>query len=160
MISRIWRHAFVLLISAVTFTSCDKNVLMDEHIALPDNRWSSTNSLKLEAVIADTAESYDVYINVRNSAGYAFSNLFLFINTYTPDGKLARDTMELELADERGQWKGDGLGDIWDNRILFKKGQRFPVPGTYRFELEQAMRVEPLPGIMDAGLRIERSKKD
>ena len=63
------------------------------------------------------------------------------------------------LADERGQWLGDGMGDIWDNRILFKKDFKFPQTGKYRFELEQAMRINPLPGIMDVGMRIERADK-
>ncbi|MFM7726495.1 MAG: gliding motility lipoprotein GldH, partial [Flavobacteriales bacterium] len=101
--------------------------------------------------------TYNIDINLRNAGSYSFSNLFLFMNTYTPDGALARDTIELVLADDQGQWKGDGMGDIWDNRILFKKDQRFPMPGTYRFELEQAMRIDPLPGVMDAGIRIEKN---
>jgi gliding motility-associated lipoprotein GldH len=67
--------------------------------------------------------------------------------------------VELVLADERGQWMGDGMGDIWDNRIVFKKDFVFPQPGKYRFELEQAMRINPLPGIMDVGMRIERAAK-
>lgn len=112
----------------------------------------------MEATIEDTSASYDLYINVRNAGTYSFSNLFLFLNTYTPDGALARDTIELVLADEQGQWKGDGMGDIWDNRILFKRGQRFLLPGNYRFELEQGMRIDPLPGIMDAGVRIEKAE--
>ena len=156
---RIIRYAFLGAVCSVSLTACDPNVVIDEHIALPENRWEAKNKIRVEAVIDDSLQPYDVYINVRNSAGYAFSNLFLFINTYTPDGKLARDTVEVELADERGEWKGDGMGDIWDNRILFKKNQLFPVTGTYRFELEQAMRVDTLPGIMDAGMRIERSAK-
>ena len=57
-----------------------------------------------------------------------------------------------------GRWLGDGLGDIFDNRILFKEGVKFPQAGEYRFELFQAMRINPLPGIMDAGIRIEKDK--
>lgn len=140
-------------------SACDKNAVMDENISLPENRWDVNNVVKLETEITDTVTPHNLYINVRNAGGYAFSNLFLFMNTYTPDGKLARDTIELVLADERGQWMGDGMGDIWDNRILFKKDFVFPQSGKYRFELEQAMRINPLPGIMDVGMRIEKSSK-
>ena len=63
---------------------------------------------------------------------------------------------ELILADERGKWLGDGLGDIWDNRILFKQNFRFPQAGIYKFDLQQAMRIPILPQVMDAGVRIER----
>jgi gliding motility-associated lipoprotein GldH len=50
------------------------------------------------------------------------------------------------------------MGDIWDNRILFKRNFLFPESGTWHFELQQAMRVSPLPQIMDVGMRIEKSK--
>ena len=72
-------------------------------------------------------------------------------------GAYARDTIECILADNSGKWLGEGSGDIWDNQILFKKGVRFRKTGTYRFTLEQAMRVENLPLIMDVGMRIEKA---
>ena len=62
----------------------------------------------------------------------------------------------MTLADDKGQWLGDGMGDIWDNRALFRERMRFPQSGLYTFEIEQAMRQNPLPQIMDVGLRIER----
>ncbi|MBK8414603.1 MAG: gliding motility lipoprotein GldH [Bacteroidetes bacterium] len=67
--------------------------------------------------------------------------------------------MECILASPEGRWLGEGLGDIWDNRILFKENVQFTQPGEYRFELNQAMRINPLPGIMDAGIRIEKVDK-
>ncbi|MFM7218189.1 MAG: gliding motility lipoprotein GldH [Bacteroidota bacterium] len=158
MTSRLHRFFLIAcLAQLVLLTACDSTAVMDEHIALPDNRWPANHVVKMEAGIEDTSATYNIYINLRNAGSYSFSNLFLFMNTYTPDGALARDTIELVLADDQGQWKGDGMGDIWDNRILFKKDQRFPMPGTYRFELEQAMRIDPLPGVMDAGIRIEKN---
>jgi len=117
------------------------------------------NVLKFEVPITDTTSSYNMYFNIRNASGYSFSNLFLFFTVRAPNGKAERDTVELILADPSGKWKGDGLGDIWDNKILFKQKFRFPVSGTYFFEMEQAMRVNPLPYIMDAGIRIEYAEK-
>ncbi len=58
---------------------------------------------------------------------------------------------------KNGKWLGEGLGDIWDNRVLFKKNVSFPQKGEYRFEFTQAMRLNPLPGVMDVGIRIEKS---
>ena len=69
-----------------------------------------------------------------------------------------RDTVEITLAAPDGKWLGEGLGDIYDNRYLFRKAFKFPKTGEYRIELIQAMRVNPLPGIMDAGIRIEKNE--
>ncbi len=140
-------------------TACDKKVVFEENVKLPENRWEQNNAILLQADIQDTILPHNLYINVRNAGGYQFSNLFLFFTTQSPSGKRERDTVELTLADPSGKWLGDGSGDIYDNRILFKRNFRFPEKGVYQFHLEQAMRVDPLPQIMDAGIRIERASE-
>ena len=112
----------------------------------------------MEADISDTVSAHNIYINVRNAGGYQFSNLFIFFTTTTPSGKMEKDTVELTLADASGKWLGDGLGDIWDNRILFKNSFRFPEKGRYTFLLEQGMRFDVIPQLMDVGIRIEKVK--
>ena len=150
------RTLLLLTILSLSLSSCDRSVLFEENVRIPDNRWDAANVIKLEADIPDTAQLYNLYVNVRNAGGYPYSNIFLFLNTTLPDGKRSRDTLEVTLADDKGQWLGDGMGDIWDNRALFRERMRFPQSGLYTFEIEQAMRQNPLPQIMDVGLRIER----
>jgi gliding motility-associated lipoprotein GldH len=152
------RNKWQWIIAVFFFVSCNQNVVFEKNIKIPDYRWSSDNVVKLDADINDTIALHNIYINLRNASGYEFSNLFLFLTTKTPKGETARDTVELPLADATGKWLGNGLGDIYDNRILFKKNFRFPEAGTWHFELEQAMRVNPLPQVMDVGMRIEKSK--
>ena len=140
------------------FVSCDPSRVFEENKKLDDNNWEQNNTLTFLVNIDDTINKHNVYINVRNAGFYSFSNLFLFINTRFPGGQLERDTVECILASPDGRWLGDGLGDIWDHRILFKRDVQFPAKGEYRFELIQAMRINPLPGIMDAGIRIEKAE--
>ncbi len=146
----------LILLFTISFYSCDKNVVFEKNVKLPENRWYQDKEVKLEAEIDDTISAHSIFINVRNAGGYQFSNLFVFLTTHTPSGKAERDTVELTLADASGKWLGDGLGDIWDNRLPFKRNFRFPEKGVYTFTLEQAMRVDPLPQIMDVGIRIEK----
>lgn len=151
-------QSLLIFLSVVCLTACDSSVVFEKNIKLDDNRWYIDNVIKLETEIKDTVSPMNLYINVRNAGGYQFSNLFIFLTTTTPENTKSRDTLELVLADESGKWQGDGMGDIWDNRILFKKNFIFPLAGKYTFELEQAMRVDPLPQIMDAGIRIEKAE--
>jgi gliding motility-associated lipoprotein GldH len=88
---------------------------------------------------------------------YPFSNLYLFITTTAPSGDFVKDTVDVILADEKGKWKGRGLGDIWDLQQLYKQNVRFAQRGTYHFEYVQAMRMEKLPFILDVGLRVEKA---
>lgn len=146
----------LFLFAIVSLNACDRNVVFEKNVELPENRWEQKNAVKFTVEIQDTINPHNLYINLRNAAGYQFSNIFLFFTTSAPSGKMERDTIELTLADANGKWLGDGMGDIWDNRELFKKNFKFPQAGTYTFQLEQAMRIDPLPQIMDAGIRIER----
>ena len=145
------------LLMMVLLSSCDSNRIFEENVKIKDNSWSSADVIILRPDIPDTVSGYNVYINLRNASHYPFSNIFLFLNTVFPDGKIDRDTLEIMLAGPDGKWLGSGLGDIWDNRVLFKKNVSFPQKGEYRFELVHAMRLDPLPGIMDAGMRIEKA---
>jgi gliding motility-associated lipoprotein GldH len=116
--------------------------------------------IKFEVDIQDTISAHDFYVNVRQATGYPYSNLFIELSTQYPDKKVQKDTLECILANERGEWLGDGAGDLWDNKILFKKNLKFPYKGKYTFTFTQGMRLDPLPLILDVGMCIEKSKKE
>jgi gliding motility-associated lipoprotein GldH len=153
------KYYIFLLPLLFVFISCDNERFYEKNHSISNSNWNVKEELKFEVDIEDTSSLYDFYINLRNTGGYAYSNIFLFVNTEFPDGNLSRDTIECFLADVHGKWLGSGSGDIWDNRILFKRNVIFPQKGTYKFSYEHAMRTENLAEIMDAGLRIEKKKQ-
>ncbi len=140
-------------------SSCDNNRIFEENKELINNCWSSDNIIKFEVDIDSLETPTNFYINIRISEGYPYSNLFLFIKTTFPNGKMANDTLDCILADLNGKWIGSGMGDIYDNQIPFKKNVLFPEKGKYIFELQHGMRQEIIPLILDVGLRIEKVEK-
>jgi gliding motility-associated lipoprotein GldH len=143
---------------SLLFIACSGNVVFEENVQIPSNTWKQNAPAEFIAEIKDTVTPCDVYINIRHTGKYAFSNLFLFLNTTVPEGQSYRDTLECALADENGRWYGSGLGDIWDYRVLLKRGVVFGKRGNYQFTLEQGMRIDPLIHVMDIGIRIERQR--
>jgi gliding motility-associated lipoprotein GldH len=148
----------LLLLSVLFFSACDNARIFEKNQALPETGWAQSNVVKFDVDIKDPATPANFYVNVRNADGYPYSNIFLFIKTVFPNGKMSNDTLECVLADEKGKWLGSGLGDIYDNQIPFKRNARFPLAGTYHFEIEQGMRTDTIPLIMDVGLRIEKAE--
>lgn len=155
------------------FTACDSNRVFEDNIDIPDYSWDVKNNLSFDVNINDTAALHNIYVNVRHASHYPYANLFLFITIKFPNLpvvsisnptvisniKILKDTLECVFSDENGKWKGDGMGDIWDNQILWKPNVKFPVAGKYTFEYEHAMRTELVPFIMDVGLRVEKAEK-
>lgn len=140
------------------FYACDKSRIYEENKEIAENIWNKDSVLKFDVNITDPSIATNFFINVRHAEGFPYGNIFLFIKTIFPDGKIANDTLECILADEQGKWLGNGMGDIYDNQIPFKRNVRFPIKGNYKFWIQQGMRVDNLPLVMDVGLRIEKTE--
>src|SRR5210317_1013879 len=138
---------FLILIIVILFSSCDQNRIYEKNVRIPDAAWDQNNKLEFETEITDLTQSYNYFVNIRNTTDYNYSNIYFFINTTFPSGEIANDTLECILAEVSGKWLGKGIGKIKENSILFKKRFRFPQQGIYKFEVEQAMRVDTLYGI-------------
>lgn len=146
-----------LLFIAVFSVSCSSNVIFDETISVEVSGWDKNDLARFDLVIEDSVNSFDYYLNIRNTVDYRFSNLYVFMNTTYPNGNISRDTIEFVLADKSGKWFGNGWGEIKDNSILLVQGIKFPLTGAYTFQIQQAMRVDTLKGISDIGIRIQKS---
>ncbi|MFO7880405.1 MAG: gliding motility lipoprotein GldH [Bacteroidota bacterium] len=148
------------LLSVLLLQACDKNTVYKEYIDIPDKIWDRSFQPEFEFDIEDSEQAYKVDVLVRNASMYPYSNVWIFIHTTSPTGKTDIDTLECVLADPSGKWLGDGMGDIWDNEIPWLVNYKFEHTGTYTIKLEQAMRMEKLPGIMDVGIAVEKPEQE
>lgn len=151
----------------ISLVSCDRNKVYEEYVKIESDQikdgeyiWDYTKPVSFEFEVNDTSAIHNVYVNVRHANLYPYKNLWLFIDSWSPAGVKATDTLECTLADKNGKWLGSGLGDIWDTQILWKQNVRFATPGKYHVEYKQGMRVDNLPGIMDMGLRVELADEE
>jgi gliding motility-associated lipoprotein GldH len=149
-------NLLLLILCVAALFSCGRDFVFEENRVIDKGIWNTANKISFTASIADTSLRYSVYLNIRNSLEYPYSNLYLFMDTRFPDGRIARDTIDCTLADYDGRWLGSGVGSVKYNRFLFQKGVRFQQKGNYRFDFQQAMRVNALSGIQDLGIRIEK----
>lgn len=139
--------------------SCDSNKVYEEYIEVENAVWKRENIASFEFEASDTVSAHNIYINIRNRGDYANSNLYLFVTLQGPDGSLLKDTVNCILADNRGKWLGNGIGDLWDLSIPYIGGFKFAQTGKYIISYEQAMRVENgLNGITDVGVRVEKTE--
>ena len=160
MIKGINRFSFILLLTFLfLLVSCKINIVYTNSQAMTDETWKLPNIPTFKVPITDTLNSNNVIFFIRSGSSYPFRNIYLFVTTTSPDGKQITDTLQYNLADEKGRWYGKGFGDIHELNLPYKSNVFFPKKGTYDFKIQHGMRVENLKGVYDFGLRIERVKK-
>src|SRR5690606_7877128 len=99
-----------------------------------ENEWHAADKAVFEVEISDTNTLNNISLMIRHADAYPYSNVFLFVTSRYPDGKVTRDTMEVMLSNDKGEWQGSGAGDIFDLKVPVKKNIRFPRSGKYIFE--------------------------
>ncbi len=150
----------ILLLIVVLLFACNSNTVYKQYIKVKNGIWKKENIASFEFIAKDTISYNNLYIRVRNKGNYPYSNLYLFVKILGPDNNFTIDTVNCILADDRGRWKGKGVGDLWDYKQPYLGGVKFAHKGKYTISFEQAMRVKNgLKGIADIGLSIEKVKK-
>ena len=154
MLYKVFKQCVLILFAILVMVSCDVHTLYDQQVTLPENGWFKNEAVKFDLDISDTITPYHFELTLRHTTNYRYSNLYIFLTTRFPEGKMSRDTIELVLADPTGQWVGKGWGNLRDDDITLKSPLFFPQKGHYQFLVQQAMRTDTLNEITHLGLRL------
>jgi gliding motility-associated lipoprotein GldH len=136
-------HTMAALI-LLSWAGCsDPNAVIDQNTEIDNNNWSYANKIKFDVKIDNENIAYNLYLNLRVTGDYKYSNLFVLIRQINPDKKTSATRYETKLANPDGEWLGN---------------YKFPTKGIYHFQIEQNMRDNPLHEISDVGLRVEKAQ--
>ncbi|MFN4147241.1 MAG: gliding motility lipoprotein GldH [Runella sp.] len=142
--------------------SCRPEGVYKAHTDIKDGLWYIKNEPSFTFEISDTTQSYNIYYLVRNSIQYPYYNLYLKRFLLDDSSKVISEALnELILMDEKtGKPLGDGLGDLFDHKIVALKNYHFAKAGKYTFKMQQYMRQDPLPAILSVGISVEEEKRE
>ena len=152
--------AILLLFTGTVLTGCMKSPYFQKNVTIPLYQWRYDYQPAFRVNIEDTAARYNLYFIIRHTEAYPFSNIWMWIHTKEPgDTAFKRSRIEIPLAEKSGKWLGRGMGEIWEQRMPITRNDApmiFSKPGSYEIRFEQNMRVNPLPEVLQVGLRIEK----
>lgn len=153
------------LLAGCLLISCSSDIVHSESKSLP-GFWSRDEPVNFTLPEMDSLKTYNLFINVRNTNDYPFNNLFLITNMEFPNGKTVVDTLEYKMAYPNGDWMGQGIGSIKENKLWYKENVTFFEAGNYNITITHAVRnngevdgVSKLQGITDVGYSIEEVKQ-
>lgn len=158
---------WIALAVGFVLCSCDSNQVFDEYKSVP-NQWNKDSIISFNVTPPDSINNYNLFVNLRNTNDYKYSNLFLIVEMDYPNGKIEKDTMEYKMADPSGKLLGTGFTDVKENKLWYKGYKKpfvFNETGEYEIRIQHAMRqngqidgIDNLEGITDIGFRVEHSK--
>lgn len=161
------KNLFVLvfLIASSFFVSCIKEGVVFDETQDTGTEWLKEDVKSFTYTNTDTVSYYNMFLTTRANKDYPYSNLFVIVKTFHPDGKAIADTLQYSMADATGKMLGNGITDLKESELWFKTKYRFKQEGTYKFTLQQAVRKSDSPtgdsalkGVHSVGFRIEKAQ--
>lgn len=156
-----WGRAGVgfLLLCLFLFASCQRAAHFQKHEAIPGNAWNYNFRPTFTFDITDSNSVYQPYFVIRHTQAYPYNNIWLWLYIKTPGDTVAtKARINIVLAEASGKWLGRGMGEIFEQRMPFSLGDSVDLskPGTYSIQMEQNMRINPLPEILHVGVRVDK----
>lgn len=140
-------------------SGCDTLNVYEKTIAFPGHEWKSSDKPSFTFTIEDTTSAYDIYLIFRHEDSYHFNNIWLNVSTVAPGDTMKTQLINVPLADNKKGWLGSGMDDVIDHRARITLSPVKLKKGNYTFTLQQNMREEPLQFALNAGIRVEKSKR-
>lgn len=143
----------------ILLSSCQSNGVFEKVTFFQKHEWDVKNQPEFQFAVSDTIASYHIYAVIRHEDAYRYNNLWVHFYTQSPGDSVRKQLLNLRLADNRRGWLGTGMDDVFDHRIRLTQAPIKLKSGIYNFRLQQAMRENPLPYILNAGIRVEKVAK-
>ncbi|MGN5955635.1 gliding motility lipoprotein GldH [Sphingobacterium lactis] len=148
------RMLILFAICILFLGSCQEGAFFERNTVIPNLSWDYDFKPVYEINVQDKNVQYDVFVNMRHTAYYPYSNIYFFLHEKGPGIGEKTTRYEFNLAQPDGRWIGRSAGNLYEQTKLLKEGLSFPDTGKYVFTLEQNMTENPLRGINDVGIKI------
>jgi gliding motility-associated lipoprotein GldH len=149
---------FPLLLTLVAFTACTQQKLFEQFQKFDKQSWNRFNILKFDVPVKDTINTFDIIFSIRHFPEFSIKELPINLTIYMPSGEMRTAEHLLIFTDKEGNKLSECLGDLCDISFPVRESFVFPESGTVRIEIENKWSKLDLPGIMEAGLILKRSK--
>ena len=151
------QYLFTVAIVALLLGCSNENTIVNEYVYIPNSKFSFLDTVNFQVQINDTVNPHDVFLQLRTSTDYKWSNMFIFSDIMFPNKKIRSDTFQIFITDKKGHWKGNKSGAIVNFNHYLYRNIIFPIKGQYQFKFNQAMRDTILNEVISLGLKINKT---
>lgn len=149
----------IIFCCSLLLAACNTLDIYEKNTTIPKQEWQYSLKPSFDFTITDTTSLYNIFIVLRHTDAYKYNNIWLNVGSKFPNDTMRYQRIELTLGSDANGWEGTGMNDIWEVRKPITKGPvKLSKTGNYTFTLAQVMREDPLPHVMNAGIRVEKVK--
>jgi gliding motility-associated lipoprotein GldH len=157
---RLSAYVSRLTLACFLLASCRPAPQYQDHYNIPGGAWNAAYQPQFHFTITDTAAAYQLFLLIRHTDVYPFSNIWINMDSKAPgDTTWGKVRVEVPLAAPSGQWLGRGAGELWEQRVAITTPAHpafFAKRGDYTVRLTHDMRRNPLPEVLTIGFRLEK----
>jgi gliding motility-associated lipoprotein GldH len=147
-----------LIVIALSFYSCDSRKVFREFEKIPGYSWERDQTITFQTEINKENGPLDINLELRHSSFFPYKEMAVVFRIIGPDGSVRSAEHIIAIRDEKGDFIGDGMGDLWDVSFSLYEGLSLNESGTYTFEVDNVMPRVRVAGIMEVGLLIRKAK--
>jgi gliding motility-associated lipoprotein GldH len=141
------------------FSSCEEIDFYEQSVVINEHLWKRGDTIRGEFLISDTTVNYDIFLVLRHTDAYKYNNIWLEMGLKGPSDSLSVQKLDITLGSDAGGWEGSGMNDIREVRKkLTPFPRKFLNPGSYRYQIRQVMRDNPLQHVISVGLRVQAAR--
>lgn len=158
---RHWRflpnHAVTVALATVavilTLAGCHHKPVMSHtrFINLPVAGWQRTMPLTFIPEYDDSTMNYTLSLAVRHDNAYPYRNLSMIVDIIAEDSTVTRQAINMDLADEYGNWTGGGFGTLYQSRVILMQDAS-PATASSLVVWQTMDGCDTLRGLVDLGL--------
>lgn len=148
------------LFCVILLSACIKGDAYQKEYFFKDKNWQYTDVCNYNVNISDTSCKYNLFLLLKHTYKYPHSNIWVQLLNTNPKGRTDTLRIEVPLAlPTTGEWLGRRMHKIVEHKLnIGPNGSalKFSLPGIYKLQILQDMRINPLPEVISSGLALEK----
>ena len=149
--------SFFALIALLLF-SCNNRIEFEQYQKLEKQSWNRFNIIKFEVPVEDTQNAFDIALVIRHLPEFRIKELPVNVTIYFPSGEMRTAEYVIPFTSKDGESLSECLGDLCDISFSLRENFIFSEAGIVRFEIENKWPRIELPGVLEVGLTVRKSK--
>lgn len=134
--------------------SCQESLFYSEYKTVPRAQWDSRDTLSFQLPVTERTFDATLTVSVRRRQDYDYKTIALSIEHLLNGMLVSTDTLHITLYDEDGQSLGHAfpISDNYSHPLPLHLGKG----ESHTLRITHIMRLNPLDGIPDVGIFVER----